>query len=876
MVLSITNNNPGNLRPVGSSQGFQGFSTPEDGLQAMRDDLFAKIAGNSPAMTSRYGEGYAPTLENVLSVWAPPSENDTEGYIQFVSDRSGLDRGTPLTPEDIDKFLPAMVQMEGGQKAVDHFFGGDLNDRDLSDEELAQIAGVSLDQPDDGLSDEELARIAGIDLNTPENGLPESVNNTRDQIGAAWQGLKKGATFGFGDEAQAAIAALWANKMGGVDYDTAYNQALGDFRQDYENASKAHPYITFGGEMTGAGLTSAAALGKLSSVNKLAKYARQHPFGAASATGAISGGLYAAGASDGSPQERGAAALVGGGIGAAAGPAGAFLGQKIGSAGSSLLERAKSVLGKKPQPVVNTLDDVAERAGEVVLNNSGAGEGAALAKIKKAIKQDFPDNYEEVFQAWASGDKALIESYGSRLRTLGQGAAQYKSGKAVAQTYFDDVIAEAPEKMKKAVSKNISSVDNYFKTADDILASGRAKAAPLYEEAFKANKSISSKEIDNILATPAGRKALKDAARVMQNDRALMGLPDSELKAIQRDMAAIGKMDDVSGPVASGLNLRTLDMVKKNMDDEISKLYSAGDRQQGKVLNNLKNDLVRELDNADLTGMAGSKARKIDGGAYQRARQASGDYLKVTNSMEAGKQFNKLDPEQIVKAMKNSTEEEKVAFKIGVGKQIRDAIDSKAEGVNPYKAVFGSKTQKDRLAKILSPDEFRNLERSLKAEDRLYQMRNEILGGSPTAGKAQAALEIAGDGAELAQMMKGGITAVPKNTLISGIKKAFDGLNDDTAEQISKILYTTDPQEKVRFLADLSKKVTKDQYKQAQKAYFMLEESIPKGRMAGAVSSAPLSGNLSKIIVTPGDGEKYPDEIDTENYRDTPYGFTAQ
>lgn len=120
--LSVRNQNPGNMR--GKNGGFQKFSSPEEGLRAMRNDLLLKIAGNSPAMKARYGKDYQPTLRNLISTWAPPSENDTENYIGFVAKQTGLHPDAPLTADSVDALIPAMTQMEGGKAAAIHFGKG--------------------------------------------------------------------------------------------------------------------------------------------------------------------------------------------------------------------------------------------------------------------------------------------------------------------------------------------------------------------------------------------------------------------------------------------------------------------------------------------------------------------------------------------------------------------------------------------------------------------------------------------------------------------------------------------------------------------------------------------------------------------------------
>jgi hypothetical protein len=117
--ISQRNNNPGNLRS--RSGGFQSFSSPEEGLQALKSDLTAKVSGNSPAMKANYGEGYTPTLERLLTTYAPPTENNTKAYIDFVSKKSGIDPKQPLTTADVDKIVPYITEMEGGKGARAYF-----------------------------------------------------------------------------------------------------------------------------------------------------------------------------------------------------------------------------------------------------------------------------------------------------------------------------------------------------------------------------------------------------------------------------------------------------------------------------------------------------------------------------------------------------------------------------------------------------------------------------------------------------------------------------------------------------------------------------------------------------------------------------------
>lgn len=116
-ILPAAANNPGNLRPAGASSGFQSFATPESGTNAMTSDLITKISGKSPAMTAKLGSNYQPTLSNIISTYAPSSENDTQGYINAVAQRTGFKPDQLLTINDLPKLQQAMTIQEGNAAA---------------------------------------------------------------------------------------------------------------------------------------------------------------------------------------------------------------------------------------------------------------------------------------------------------------------------------------------------------------------------------------------------------------------------------------------------------------------------------------------------------------------------------------------------------------------------------------------------------------------------------------------------------------------------------------------------------------------------------------------------------------------------------------
>jgi hypothetical protein len=113
----IRNNNPGDLdfiappdRPwngqVGSDGRFGIYDTPANGVRAMSHQLqkdYAVVGGS--------------TLAQLITEWAPPTENDTAAYIAAVAAQTGLDPNVQL---DLHSNLPvivtAIIQHENGEQ----------------------------------------------------------------------------------------------------------------------------------------------------------------------------------------------------------------------------------------------------------------------------------------------------------------------------------------------------------------------------------------------------------------------------------------------------------------------------------------------------------------------------------------------------------------------------------------------------------------------------------------------------------------------------------------------------------------------------------------------------------------------------------------
>lgn len=110
------NNNLGNIRASGAQfankgaphNGFETFATPQDGANAMVQNLGAYVKAD-PTIT----------VAGAIKKWAPPNENDTNLYIRQVMEATGINPAMPLAevmqdPALAATLLDAMTRKEKG------------------------------------------------------------------------------------------------------------------------------------------------------------------------------------------------------------------------------------------------------------------------------------------------------------------------------------------------------------------------------------------------------------------------------------------------------------------------------------------------------------------------------------------------------------------------------------------------------------------------------------------------------------------------------------------------------------------------------------------------------------------------------------------
>lgn len=668
--------------------------------------------------------------------------------------------------------------------------------------------------------------------------------------GGARTGLEQamqGTTFGFGDEVMDTLGAVFAkvydktlgdNVTEGQSISDLVGEARGNSQQRIKKQIEENPEVAIPSQIAGALLTggagattkAGAGLGNaMRSGNLLSRVTK------GAALGGVSSGITGIGTGSGveGRLDNGLDSI---------GP-GAGIGAAFPIAGKALTLAGKPLQGGLDM----TARYLARRNGELQVPE----KNKAMEKVFKRMAADHPEELDRILNSYAATKgKALIEVGGARTANLAEGAAQFPSGGAKAAEFFDEATGLVPDKLKVSATKNISPSTNYYDTLDEIMENGHAKASPIYKQAYKNNPSIGSSEINRILDTPAGNTALKDAVRIMRNERKLVGMSDDEL-VHQAQLA--GSYEPGSGGIASGLKLETLDWTKKALDRAYENSKSLTNPSGDISILSVKKDLVSALDSADKSGM------------YAKARKISGDYLSNKKAMDLGLNFLSDDHQLVARKFNKLGDNERRSYKAGALAAIRNNIDPKTDGLNVTR-VFNNPASRKKLSTILSPKEYESLRAEIAAGDKLYKLRNQVLGNSRTAQRQLAAEEFRPETQEfLTDVAKNGVREATMKRGVSVIKNQFQGMSDKMADDVSKILYETDPKKKyaiVKNLANRAKNKTPQGTQAAQKlkAFYTLSDGLQKAnKFVGTRITAPATITGGEITSTINPPEELPE-----------------
>lgn len=605
----------------------------------------------------------------------------------------------------------------------------------------------------------------------------------KSEYGMIRAGLQ-GLSFGFSDEAEAAVKTLLNKK--------SYEQNIGAIRFAKQQYETENPVEAVSAEIVGSLPT--AFVGGLGAV-KLAQAApramqviRALPSSIrniAGITGAGAGFGAVTGAGTAEEGNRLESARTGAQTGAILAPItyGLIKGTTgtIGSAAEKvgIPEAAQKIVeATKNIPVVKNITgktaeylglsaDAAQRKADTKIIQALQRDNLSITDIKLAMDRIRQDGYKP---------ETIMEFGGKATKQLGETVAGYPGARVIAETMSEERKAGAGTRILSDFQNAFKVNQDPFNITQSVLTTRKQLADPLYKAAYEKNALIGGKDIDRLMQDPAFVRAYDRASRLAQRE-------------VDADGNIIGRALPELKPDGNVFDLRTIDFIKRGIDAEInfSKLPTSGlEKTEIDSIKGLRNVFMKSVDNQAPA-------------EYKQARQAFAGQSEILDALENGKQFFDIDARQLNSIYGKLSPSEKEGFSIGAYDAIRSKIVEGADGVDQVRRTFGSPEKRQQIKQLIGDDAFATLEKQLTREKNIRTQDIKMLGGSQTQPRSVAQAEFEGANELMPSVTQRGITQGTMDYLL----RSLSGTGSRKAEAIAPDLFTVNPQQQTELLGRL-------------------------------------------------------------------------
>jgi hypothetical protein len=561
--------------------------------------------------------------------------------------------------------------------------------------------------------------------------------------------------FGYGDEAKAGLYAA-GNKaqdlvMGQDRPESTYGNQLETERAEqgyYREQNPVTSTIAAGAGGLPMGAPGYAAIAK-----------KAGPYIGSVLSGAGAGALYGSGEGEGL-EGKTQGGLIGMGMGALLGaglPA-------IGMFASNVAKHIKDINPWKDVPA------------------------ASIRRVMSAMEADglTPQQAAQRMTEMAqSGKPGALVDLGENLQSLGTYVSKKPGkGRTFGQGMVKDRQLNQMDRITDDVSTGISPKTDVYTMADDLAASRKAEAAPLYKEAYKKD-FMSSDHLDSLLKRPAMKNILKNA----QDDVSNAG----------NDASALGYSFNEAGDVVfhKAPSMEALDQIKKTLTRAVQ-MGKRNPKPNQYSLQNLERDFRKEL-------------IKLNP-AYGKALSAYSGKSQSMDMLDEGMKYDKLAPEQLTKKINGLSPNDKEFYRMGVARKVLDVARSRTHGANKALAIFGSPKKEAALRPLFkSVDEFNAFKNSMEMENQMHSTYSRVTGGSPTVQLQEEGQALGDNAMNFGRSAGRGDVIGMLGSLAKGGVERLKGTNQATGDEIAKMIFQHDPQGLRAYINALNKQGLKQQ-----------------------------------------------------------------
>lgn len=642
--------------------------------------------------------------------------------------------------------------------------------------------------------------------------LPKPANQrtVADEVIGGGLSALKGASFGLADDVVGMVSPRAQDYM---------NQQEAEFRS-------ANPVASFGTEMLGGLATGGAVASGLKRVGaRVLPQAAQAVTSSLRGQSAITGGVGAAGASEGDLGDRATAGAIGATGGAVLGPVfakGIEKGaQLVNAAGRRLADspvgtavgKVAENLGERGQSFADRMEAIAARRQARL-----TPEGRANAYVARMMGKDqlTPELVGDAISLADASDPRMLFNLGGKSTQLATKVTQ-----AIPSTATDEVprrlLAQNQrglDRVETALEKAVGSPLGDYQTRYGELARAATEAAdpyykPIRTRVLDVNKPLeeigdeairdATVRLRDVLGRPAGRAAYEEARTNALN----LGLDDPAVQAWRVEIdpqAGVGvQIPDGS---RAAVTLGQMDDMKRILDDQIGDIEEAiaSGAVKGEQLSRMKSRLpglkrVRS-DLVEATDV-------LSQGEYATARQVAAPGLQAREAFREGYQSPFGSEGNVLNSPNRASAPQ--AFSEGYATRLRDrartARESQAGWADFTSQLFDSEAARNKLQTAI-PDP--KLGPTLQLERQLREQANNALvpRGSQTTPLGMGVADAVGG--DVPQAI-GGAMQMAQAPLRTGVnlgaralwERFGGGLNTaaagDAGDLLTRSLSTTDP-----------------------------------------------------------------------------------
>ncbi len=567
----------------------------------------------------------------------------------------------------------------------------------------------------------------------------------------------QGATLNFSDELLGTLNSVFGKKPGviskaakeaGYGEITPREAGVGLERLALEQRASEKPIRSIGEQVVGGAIPAIISKGTTAPLT----------LGKAALQGFKSGAIGGFGAGEGSPTEQLTSTAIGGVAGGAAAPA---------------LQLGARVVKNVSQPIIKSM----------FADPDVTGLQAGRNLVKEALKSDVGSVDEAINTVLQNAGKPYtLADIGPNTRAYLDAVSLIPSpAKQTAKKFLEQRDKGLSARLTSDLQEAFGTTASFFDEFNALKAARTDLGKKMYENAFKKQVPV-NRELTDLLGRPSVQQAYARGVNIAQ---------EKGIKVPNVVVNAQGQLVTADNKLVPAVDTEFLHFVKMGLDDLVYTGKSPSSGIGNTQLNSIKDTRAQFLNYIDKNNPS-----------YKSARNYWADDTATMDAMQSGRTFLKSNPDQLKADIKKMSTSEKEAFRLGAMSDLIERVGGQStDTVVPMTANVARNILKDpkrvALIKATFPDnelgqnKFNQFIKNFQTEMEMKATSGQVLAGSQTAARQEAAKAVRGTIAQEAPNIDA------QNLIFNALKMDATQMNEQqlksTASEVVKILTETDP-----------------------------------------------------------------------------------